>query len=343
LLRHASDLAQVAHEGGENLSEKSTQIGSLLMGRRFAINGKDPDTMQALKTQIQEWANDPLRPGEVRGIATGFRSVDTMLGGLSPSLFICAATTSMGKTAFACQTAVNVAKAGHRVLYLTKEMSTEQVLTRMACAESKIDWLRIQAGTLTGEEIGRLMKAIDVISDLPLVIDDTCYNIMDVSAIINTQEHRSSLLVVDYLGLFVPREVEHRSLKLGCASQTLLAISRQEKCTVLALHQIGRKVADRKDKRPQLSDLQWSGMLEQDADIVGFLYREELNTQLASGAANSKGREMELIVRKNRLTGRLGKSLLYFGEFAELHDLANRKDRMAQEEEPPELGLIPWD
>lgn len=346
LLTHASNLAQIAHEGGDNLTEKSMKIGGELIGQSYSLNGKGTGAaVELLKDQIQEWANDPLEPGEVRGMTSGFRSIDTMLGGLVPSLMICAATTSIGKTAFACQLAVNMAKAGHSAIYFTKEMSTQEVLTRMACAESKINWLQIQAGTLTEAKLDVLMDTIDFISSLPLVINDECNNVVDIQATINGRNtgKKEGLIVVDYLGLYVPREVDHRSLKLGCAAQALLALSRQEQCTVLALHQIGRKVADRQDKRPQLSDLQWSGMLEQDADIVSFLHREQLNTQLANGAANPEGRQMEFIVRKNRKTGRLGKAMLYFGEYAELRDMQKGQGQVAPPmEEAAELGLIPW-
>lgn len=328
LLHHASVLAQAAYN-----KESAHAVASKVA--HHLVNGHCPTEEVSLSTiadgakaKVYDWAADPLKPGEVRGIPTGLRGLDKMLGGLEASLIICGASTHIGKTSFACQLAVNIAEAGFRVQYIIKEMTPEQLLFRMAGAKARIGPLQIKSGTLPDKEMEQYVNAIDHISQLPLTINGRCIGIEDAVSAAHHAANTDGLdfLIIDYLGLFVSRDADQRALKLGHASQTALSLATSLEIPILALHQIGRKPGTRANKKPVMTDLQWSGMLEQDADIVMLLYREELNANLPNGQANPKGRVMEISVPKNRLTGRSGWTKAYFGAFAEIGDLKKEEE-----------------
>lgn len=317
LISCASDLAKAAY--GEEPTAGAIAVAGRLMETAGGERHDLGDAVISLREQLAQWRANPLKAGEVRGLATGFRAVDAMLGGFDPSLVICGASTHVGKTAFACALAMNVAGRGEPVLFLTGEMAPRQLLARMACARSKVAWRRVKSGRLEGGEWDRLGGALEKIEAMPLEIVYST-DLSEAVSLAHRQKARGglALLIVDFLGLYVDRLIDNRPLQLGSATRRLLNLSGDLQVPAFVLHQIGRAT---KGKRPGLHDYQWSGMIEQDCDLGCFLYREELNANNANGGPNPKGRLLEFSCLKNRLSGQLGRAMLYLGEFGEVGDL----------------------
>ena len=228
------------------------------------------------------------RDGALAGVTTGLRDLDAKLGGLHNSdLLILAGRPSMGKTALATTMAFNAAHAfreegkNKRVAFFSLEMSSEQLATRILAERSKINSHSIRTGGLSNDDFARLVTASQDLGDLPLDIDDT--PAITVSAI-RTRCRRLSrqqglgLIVIDYLQLIAPargERSENRVQEISAITRGLKALAKDLGVPVLALSQLSRAVEQREDKRPQLSDLRESGTIEQDSDVVMFVFREE--------------------------------------------------------------------
>jgi replicative DNA helicase len=226
---------------------------------------------------------DPSK--RIKGISTGYRKFDEMTAGLHEGeLIILAARPSMGKTALALNIAQHVAGNPHdprTVAIFSLEMSKESLLTRMICAASRVDQQKFRAGYLNAEERRRLQVAAMQMVEAPIYIDDTAgTNIMDVHAKLRRvqAERGLGLVVIDYLQLMSSRgRSENRTQEVSAISRGLKLLSKEMKCPFLVLSQLSRAPETRPgDHRPQLSDLRESGSIEQDADLVGFIFREEI-------------------------------------------------------------------
>ncbi len=233
--------------------------------------------------------------GGVSGLATGFRGLDEKMGGLHASdLIVLAGRPGMGKTAFATCLAFNAAEAvmaeaaaqGERarppaVAIFSLEMSAEQLATRLLAEQARVSSDRIRRGDIRAEDFERFVAASRRIAALPIQIDDT--PALSLSALRTRcrrlkRTHGLALVVVDYLQLLRPAagtRPENRVLEISQITQGLKAIAKELSVPVLALSQLSRAVESREDKRPQLADLRESGTIEQDADVVMFLYRDE--------------------------------------------------------------------
>ncbi len=227
------------------------------------------------------------------GISTNFQEMDNITGGLHGSdLIIVAARPSMGKTSFAVNIALNVAidfksskyeeeDNNHSVAIFSLEMSSEQIANRILSIRSGIDSSRIRTGSINSQEFSLLSHETNKIAQLPLFIDDSAA--LSISAIRTRarrlkRQHNLGLIVIDYLQLIRPSgssKYDSRVQEIGEISQGLKALAKELNIPVIALSQLSRAVESREDKRPQLSDLRESGNIEQDADLVAFLYREE--------------------------------------------------------------------
>ena len=250
--------------------------------------------------------------GELIGIPTGFSDIDKLLGGLQRSdLIILAARPSVGKSSLALSIAHNAAKKfKQRIALFSLEMSSEQVIQRLISAETRIDSQRLRRGEIAEDEWGRFMKATGDLADTMFFVDDS----PGISALeLRTKarrlhaEYGLDLIVVDYLQLMRgDTRSENRVQEVSYISRALKGLARELNVPVLALSQLSRGVESRTDKRPILSDLRESGSLEQDADVVVFIYREELyndNTERKNIA--------DVIVAKHR-NGPTGSVALYF-------------------------------
>lgn len=239
----------------------------------------------------------------VTGVPTGFLRLDTMTSGLQGSdLIILAARPSMGKTAFALNLARNAAiDANVPVAIFSLEMSKEQLSLRMLCAEARVDSSRVRSGFLNPEDWNRITDAAGALSAAPIFIDDS----PDISATsIRTKSRRLKmdkglgLVIIDYLQLMKgSQSVERRDLEISEISRSLKLLAKEINVPVLALSQLNRKLEERSDKRPQLSDLRESGALEQDADVVAFIYRDEVYNKDEN---NPNRGTAEIIISKQR-------------------------------------------
>ena len=221
--------------------------------------------------------------GGITGLATGFKDLDKITSGLQPSdLILVAARPSMGKTAFTLNIASHVAiREKKAVAFFSLEMSKEQLVQRMLCSEATIDSQRLRIGELEERDWTKLISAADRLSSAPIYIDDTPgITVMEMRSKARRLkiEHDLQLIIIDYLQLMQGssnKGGDNRQQEISEISRSLKALARELNLPVIALSQLSRSVESRQIKKPMLSDLRESGSLEQDADIVSFLYRED--------------------------------------------------------------------
>jgi len=239
--------------------------------------------------------------GEVTGVPTGYRDLDRITSGFQKNdLIIIAARPSMGKTAFALNIAQNVAiNSDHNVAIFSLEMGAEQLVQRMLCAEGNIDSQRLRTGNLEQEDWGKLTMAMGSLSHAGIFIDDSpSVRVADIRAKCRrlAQEHGLGMIIIDYLQLIQGSEnaKENRQQEVSEISRSLKSLARELEVPLIALSQLSRSVESRQDKRPMMSDLRESGSIEQDADIVGFLYRDDYYNQ------EVEEQNIEIIISKQR-------------------------------------------
>lgn len=227
--------------------------------------------------------HDPDGKEKYRGIPTGFKALDNILSGLQPSdLIILAARPSMGKTALALNIAQNVAKKGNVVGIISLEMSKEQLVERMFCSLLAVDSWKMRTGKLTDDDFGRIGAIMDELNSMKIFIDDSIGNsIAELKAKARRLKMEAGLdvLVVDYLQLMSSGNSNsyqvNRVQEISEISRSLKALARDLSIPIIALSQLSRAVELRPSKVPQLSDLRESGAIEQDADVVMMMYRED--------------------------------------------------------------------
>lgn len=247
------------------------------------------------------------------GVTSGFAEVDRLTAGFQKSdLIILAARPSMGKTAFALNIARNAAVEGNvPVAIFSLEMSKEQLSMRLLCAESRVDSARLRSGFFQ-EDWGKLNEAAGVLSQSPIYIDDSPnVSSMDVRAKSRRlkMDKGLGLIVIDYIQLMKSRIIsDRRDLEISEISRSLKALAKELDIPIIALSQLNRKLEERSDKRPQLSDLRESGALEQDADVVAFIYRDEVYNKEDN---NPNINTAEIILAKQR-NGPIGTARLAF-------------------------------
>jgi len=260
------------------------------------------------------------------GVPTGFSDLDRITAGLQPSdLILLAARPAMGKTSFALNIVQNAAlRANVPVAVFSLEMSKEQLVTRMICSEAMIDSHKLRTGNLEDEEWKRFAKAIALLANAPIYIDDTpAISIAEMRAKcrrLKLKEKGLGLVMVDYLQLMQARgRFESKQQEIAEISRSLKAIARELNIPVLALSQLSRAPETRADHRPILADLRESGAIEQDADIVAFLYRDEYYNK-----DTDKKHIAELIIAKHRNgpTGTI--ELLFLDKHTKFKDLEKR-------------------
>lgn len=256
--------------------------------------------------------------GKLRGVRTHFTDLDSVLAGLQKSdLIILAARPSVGKTTFALDIARNVAtKSKEAIGIFSLEMSKEQLVDRLLCSEANVDLWKMRTGRLTdqgdNDDFSRINRAMGVLAEAKIFIDDSANaNIMEIRTKARRlqSEHGLGLIVIDYLQLMEGRSrSENRVQEVSEISRNLKAIARELNVPVLALSQLSRSVESRDSHVPRLSDLRESGSIEQDADVVLFIYRESLYQQTV---APDKANIAEIIIAKHR-NGPTGKIKLFF-------------------------------
>lgn len=240
----------------------------------------------------------------ITGLETHFQDFDNLTTGLQNSnLIIIAARPSMGKTAFACNIAENVAIIDRKVTAVfSLEQSREELLIRMACSQARIDSHKYKSGFTGREERERLLSAFGDLYEAPIFIDDssgiTVSQMRAKCRRLKQQLKNLDLIIVDYLQLLQPpaHVKENRTQEVSAISRGLKGLAKEMRCPVMALSQLSRNPENRSDARPMLADLRESGSIEQDADLVGFIFREEVYKR---GDPELSGKA-ELIIAKQR-------------------------------------------
>jgi replicative DNA helicase len=313
LIEAAGQIAALAYQEADDVDEVVDRAEQVLFGvSERRISRELVPIRQVLSAYYDRIEYLTRHRGELIGIPTGFERIDKLLGGLQRSdMVILAARPSVGKTSLALGFAHNAAKKhNQRVAFFSLEMSNEQVVQRIISAETGINAQRLRRGEIEQDEWGRFMKAAGDLAETYIYIDDT----PGASALeLRTKARRLhaevgvDLIVVDYLQLMRGDfRSENRVQEISSISRALKALARELNVPVLALSQLSRSVESRTDKRPILSDLRESGALEQDADVVMFIYRDEMyneNTEWPNIA--------DIIVAKHR-NGPTGTVQLYF-------------------------------
>ncbi|MFO7152016.1 MAG: replicative DNA helicase [Bacillota bacterium] len=282
LLEATSQILSMAYEPREDveelLDEAERKIFAVVQKRRVDSFHHIKDVLLSTFERIEQLYNSK---GGITGVPTGFPDLDAMTSGLQPSdLILVAARPSMGKTAFALNIAQNAAiKHKIPVAIFSLEMSKEQLVQRMLCAESNVDSHKLRTGRLDEDDWPKLARAMGPLSEAPIFIDDTpaitCLEIRAKARRLKA-EKGLGLIVIDYLQLIAGRgQTENRQQEISEISRSLKALARELNVPVLALSQLSRAPDVRSDHRPVLSDLRESGSQEQDSDLVAFLYRED--------------------------------------------------------------------
>jgi len=302
LIAASTEIASRCYEAVEPVDELLEEAEQKIFEIRAQGNRKSFFPLkEVIKEAVLQIEHLHQRREEVTGVPTGFYEFDRMTAGLQNSdLIIIAGRPSMGKTSFALNIAQHAAvQHGIPVAIFSLEMSKEQLATRMLCAEARVEAQGVRTGRLSEADWQRLTYAANRLSQAPIFIDDTpAISVLELRAKARRlmAEHGLGLVIVDYLQLMRGRERrERREQEISEISSSLKAMAKELNVPVVALSQLNRRVEERPDKRPQLSDLRESGAIEQDADVIVFIYRDEVynkNTQ-EKGIA-------ELIIGKQR-------------------------------------------
>lgn len=313
LIDVAGQIAALAYQEADDVEEVVDRAEQILFGVSERRLTRELVPIRQILSEYYDRIEYLTRHrGDVIGIPTGFGDMDKLLGGLQRSdMIILAARPSVGKTSLALSIAHNTAKKyGQRVAFFSLEMSREQVVQRLISAETGIDSQRLRRGDIDGDDWRLFMEATGRLAETHFYIDDT----PGISALeLRTKARRLhaevgiDLLVVDYLQLMRGDfRSENRVQEISSISRALKALARELNTPILALSQLSRGVESRTDKRPILSDLRESGALEQDADVVIFIYRDEMYNE------NTERKNIaDIMVAKHR-NGPTGTVALYF-------------------------------
>lgn len=319
LINAATEITELGYqEEVEDLSQLLDRAESLL----FAVSQKylkqNFVSIQNVLTEAFDRIDElHKQKGKLRGLPTGFFDLDNILAGLQKSdLVILAARPSMGKTALALDIALNVASATKiPVGIFSLEMSQDQLVDRLICSQANVDLWKMRTGRLSEKEgdddFPKIGHAMAILSEAPIFIDDSATaNIMEIRTKCRRlqAEHGLGLIIIDYLQLMEGRKNENRVQEVAEITRSLKGIARELNIPVLALSQLSRAVESRTPPIPKLADLRESGTIEQDADVVMFIYREDIYKK-----DSPKKNIAEIYIAKHR-NGPTGRIELFFDE-----------------------------
>jgi len=285
LINAATNIASLGYEGSEEVSGiLDTAEKTILSVSSRRLGGEFTPIKSIIFDAFNKIEQLYASKGSITGLSTGFKDLDRLTSGLQPSdLILIAARPSMGKTAFVLNIAQHIGiKEKKAVAFFSLEMSKEQLVQRMLCAESTIDSQRLRIGELEANDWTKLVSGADRLSAAPIFIDDTAgITVMEMRSKARRLkiEYDLQLIIIDYLQLMQGsskgKGSENRQQEISEISRSLKGLAREIGVPVIALSQLSRSVESRQVKKPMLSDLRESGSLEQDADIVAFLYRDD--------------------------------------------------------------------
>lgn len=274
--------------------------------------------------------------GGMLGVATGFKDLDERFRGLRQGdLVVIAGRPSMGKTTFALNIGLNAAMAGKKVMVFTLEMSSQQVMQKLLAARCHIPVSRVIDGSAFDAYGHRVLESLNQIGEADLLIDETpAISIQQLSS--KARRARPDLIVVDYIGLMSGGGGNNRVEEMGRISSGLKSLARELGIPVIALSQLNRGVEHREDKRPMMSDLRDSGSVEQDADIIMMLYREDYYDPLSPAQGY-----VEVLTRKHRM-GEVGTDFLLFASNESRFADAQEKPQKVWEQKTKEARHMPF-
>ncbi len=330
LINHATQIVAMGYEEQEEAQVLLDKAENLIFDvsqqkiRNFFSPIKD------LLTESFEKIEDLYHSGNfITGVPTGFANLDELTTGFQPSeLIIVAGRPSMGKTAF-CMNIAQFAAMQHKipVAVFSLEMSKSQIVQRMLCSEARIDTHALRRGTMPEEDWPKLSMAAGRLSTAPIFIDDTA-GISPLEIKAKTRrlkaKHDLGLVLIDYLQLIqTGTKIENRQQEISQISRSLKGLARELNVPVVAVSQLSRAVEQRSDQRPRLSDLRESGALEQDADVVVFIYREEYYKPKSSRKGIA---EVLISKQRNGPTGTI--ELAFLKEYTRFENLARISEEM---------------
>jgi len=307
MLRELQGVADDIIESTRSQQEDPQTVADLAEQRIYAVRqGREVKSFtpvsEAIKSVYSNLDELASAPGQLPGLPTGIRELDNYIGGLNKSdLILLAARPGMGKTAFAMNMALNAAKKTRKtVVFFQLEMSAEQIATRLLSSEGHIDSKKLRMGTLEDSDWMDMADATKTLSELPILLDDNSgISVAEMKAKCRRLGDKLGLIVIDYLQLMrAPgfKGGDNRVQEVAEISRSLKIMAKDLGVPVLCCSQLSRGPEKRPNKKPMLSDLRESGSIEQDADIVLFLYREDYYNEEGKPKTNSA----DLIVAKNR-------------------------------------------
>ena len=335
LIKTADEIMHAAYQGDKELPELIDECQQKI----FAISERTVSSgFVRLQDLVKEqfYVIDESRESGISGsgVSTGFTDIDAITAGLHPAdLIILAARPSMGKTAMALNIACNVALQGQTVAIFSIEMAKEQLALRILCSEAGVNQDVVRHSMITDDDMTRLAQAVEKLWNSPIFIDDSpAITVLEMRGKARRlkAEHGLGVIIVDYLQLMNSGgKVENRTQEISQIARGLKGLAREMKVPVIALSQLSRQVESRSPRRPQLSDLRESGAIEQDADLVAFLYRpsyygeDELKRVNLNPETDMNIAEFIVAKQRNGPCGAI--QLVWRPEFGQFGDLARHR------------------
>lgn len=335
LISAATEIATRGYEDQENVDEYLDEAEKVI----FDISEK---RVRGSFVMIGEMIRDSIKMVErlyerkemVTGVPSGFKDLDRLTAGFQPSdLIVIAGRPSMGKTALCLNIATHAAFGGHGVAVFSLEMAKEQLVLRMLCSEARIDHSKVRSGYLADREFPALVMAAGRLAETPIYIDDTpAISVLELRAkarrLVRDRDKKIGLIIVDYLQLMRgSRSAPNREQEISEISRSMKALAKELNIPVIAVSQLNRRVEDRGDKRPMMADLRESGAIEQDADVIAFVFREVVYNENVDDPNLA-----EIIVGKQR-NGPTGTvRLAFFREFTRFENYTGVEEFAYEEE-----------
>ena len=311
LIENADEIRETAMESADSLDDILSQSESAVMDVTRRTRGTDFLSSREIVDRVLEQLKELRNTSGITGIKTGYTDLDRMTNGFQRGdLIILAARPAMGKSALALNLAVQAARRNPgAVAVFSLEMPADSIMKRMLSSESRVQSGKLRDGRLSNDEMNRLFEAGNGLAESLIYLDDTgsikVNQIFSKCRKLKSEQESLSMIVIDYLQLITGSRSDSRQQEVSEISRSLKILAKEMDCPVIALSQLSRKVEDRTGHEPQLSDLRESGSIEQDADIVMFLYRENYYDKDKEAQEQIEVVDLSLAKHRNGAIGRI--------------------------------------